>query len=47
MCLHSTLIDTGGYARKDRITHRIPITAIADIDSEVKRWLKKAYQRDA
>jgi hypothetical protein len=41
------LIDTGGYAKKDRITHRIPITGLEDIDAEVKRWLKVAYDRDA
>ncbi len=41
------LIDTGGYQKKDRITHRIPITALADIDDEVKRWLKAAYELDA
>lgn len=41
------LIDTGGYAKKDRITHRIPITSINDIDDEVKRWLKAAYELDA
>ena len=41
------LIDTGGFAKKDRITHRIPITSIADIDDEVKHWLKVAYDRDA
>ena len=41
------LIDTGGFAKKDRITHRIPITAMSDIDDEVKRWLKVAYDRDA
>jgi len=41
------LIDTGGFAKKDRITHRIPITALSDIDDEVKRWLKVAYDRDA
>jgi len=41
------LIDTGGYAKKDRITHRIPISAPAEIDAEVKRWLKVAYQEDA
>jgi hypothetical protein len=40
------LIDTGGYARKDRITHRIEITSLKDIDDEVKRWLKVAYDRD-
>ncbi len=41
------LIDTGGFAKRDRITHRIPITCLADIDDEVKRWLKVAYERDA
>jgi hypothetical protein len=41
------LIDTGGFAKKDRITHRIPITSAAEIDDEVKRWLKKAYEMDA
>jgi hypothetical protein len=41
------LIDTGGYAKKDRITHRFAITALGDIDADVRRWLKKAYDRDA
>jgi hypothetical protein len=41
------LIDTGGFEKKDRITHRIPITSPAEIDDEVKRWLKTAYDRDA
>ncbi len=41
------LIDTGGFARKDRITHRFEITSLKDIDDEVKRWLKVAYDRDA
>jgi len=41
------LIDTGGLAKKDRITHRIEITSLEDIDDEVKRWLKVAYDRDA
>jgi hypothetical protein len=40
------LIDTGGFAKKDRITHRIPITSLKDIDDEVKHWLKAAYERD-
>src|SRR5579884_2257995 len=40
------LIDTGGFAKKDRITHRIPITSLADIDDEVHGWLRKAYERD-
>jgi len=41
------LIDTGGYQKKDRITHRIEITSLKDIDDDVKRWLKVAYDRDA
>ena len=40
------LVDTGGYAKKDRITHRIPIEKASDIDSEVKGWLRKAYEED-
>jgi hypothetical protein len=41
------LIDTGGFAKKDRITRRIPITQLEDIDDEVKHWLQAAYDRDA
>jgi Domain of unknown function (DUF5655)/Domain of unknown function (DUF4287) len=40
------LIDTGGFAKKDRITHRIPITSIDEIDEEVKYWLQVAYEMD-
>jgi hypothetical protein len=40
------LIDTGGLAKKDRITHRIEITSVKDIDAEVKKWLKIAYEMD-
>ncbi len=40
------LIDTGGFAKKDRITHRIPLESPKDIDDEVKHWLKVAYDRD-
>ena len=41
------LIDTGGYAKKDRITHRFEITSPKDIGGEVKRWLQRAYDMDA
>jgi hypothetical protein len=41
------LIDTGGLARNDRITHRIPIASVDEIDDEVRRWLKVAYDLDA
>jgi hypothetical protein len=40
------LIDTGGLAKKDRITHRIEITSLKNIDGEVKKWLKIAYEMD-
>jgi hypothetical protein len=40
------LIDTGGFAKKDRITHRIPIATLSDNDDEVQRYLKMAYERD-
>jgi hypothetical protein len=44
--LSGRLIDTGGFAKKDRITHRIAISTAADIDEEVKRWLQTAYVMD-
>jgi len=43
----SRLINTGGFAKKDRISHRIPITNLKDIDAELVKWLKKAYDMDA
>jgi hypothetical protein len=41
------LVDTSGYAKGDRITHRIEVTSLVDIDDELKSWLKKAYELDA
>ena len=41
------LLDTGGRAKGDRITHRIPVTKPEDIDDEVRHWLKTAYDLDA
>ncbi len=40
------LIDTGGFAKKDRITRRIPITTMDEIDDQVRHWLKMAYDLD-
>lgn len=40
------LINTGGYEKKDRITHRIEVKSKADIDDELNRWLKKAWEMD-
>ncbi len=44
--LPKRLVDTGGLAKKDRITHRMELKASGDIDGEVKRWLKIAYDLD-
>src|SRR6266852_1298962 len=44
--LPKRLIDTGGLAKKDRITHRIPISSVKEIDGEVKQWLMTAYELD-
>ena len=41
------LIDTGGFAKKDRITRRIEISSLEDIDDEVRWWMKVAYDMDA
>ena len=40
------LIDTGGYEKKDRITRRIDVKSKADIDEDLKKWLKKAWEGD-
>lgn len=45
--LPKRLVDTGGLAKKDRITHRIELTSVAQIDGEVKKWLMTAYDLDA
>lgn len=44
--LPKRLIDTGGLAKKDRITHRIELTRPDQIDAEVKKWLRAAYDLD-
>jgi hypothetical protein len=40
------MIDTGGLAKKDRITHRIVLSSPAEVDAEVKHWLRFAYDLD-
>jgi hypothetical protein len=40
------LVDTGGYQKKQRLTRKMEITQLGDIDDEVKRWLKTAYELD-
>ncbi len=44
--LPKRLIDTGGLAKKDRITHRIEITSAEQIDDEVRKWLRNAHELD-
>ena len=41
------LTDTGGALKKNRITHRVAITKLTDIDLQVRRWLKQAFELDA
>jgi hypothetical protein len=40
------LISTGGFDKGDRITHRIPVASVQEIDKEVRKWLKHAYEMD-
>jgi hypothetical protein len=41
------LIETGGLAKKDRITHRVEIASLDDVDAFVEKWLRRAYEMDA
>jgi hypothetical protein len=40
------LVETGGLAKGDRITHKIGITSLDDIDDEVLHWLRISYELD-
>jgi len=44
--LPKRLIDTGGLVKGDRITHRIEVTSIAEVDDDLRDWLKDAYELD-
>ena len=39
------LKDTGGFAKKDRITHKVELACEADLTLALP-WLKRAYERD-
>lgn len=41
------LVSTGGFEKGDRISHRIPVGSVDEIDAEVKKWLKRSYDLDA
>ena len=40
------LIDTGGEAKGDRITHRIGLSSVKEFDKEARDWMRKAYDLD-
>lgn len=40
------LKDTGGFKKKDRITHRLEIISESDLDGALREWLRQAYERD-
>ena len=44
--LPKRLIDTGGLAKKDRITHLIEVSSTDQIDDDLKKWLRAAYDLD-
>jgi hypothetical protein len=44
--LPKRLIDTGGAAKKDRITHRIEVTNSDDVDDQLWKWFDMAYDLD-
>ena len=35
-----------GLKKKDRITHKVEVTRPEDIDADVRKWLRAAYERD-
>ncbi len=43
----SVLVDTGGLAKKDRITHRLELSDTADFNAFAKDWLERAYRADS
>jgi hypothetical protein len=45
--LPKRLIDTGGIAKGDRISHRIEVTSLEEIDEGLTKWLRVAYDLDA
>ena len=36
--------EAGGFAKKDRITHRVEATKPSDVDGKLKRWLAVALR---
>jgi hypothetical protein len=44
--LPAALIDTGGFNKKDRITHRIELRSPEQFDAQAREWLARAYGLD-
>jgi hypothetical protein len=44
--LPARLVDTGGAAKKDRITHKLELTAPEKVDAGLAKWLRAAYELD-
>ncbi len=40
------LTDTGGFAKRDRITVKLAVATPADVDAGLLTWLRRAYERD-
>lgn len=40
------LLDSGGFQKRDRLTHRIEVRRLEDLDSVLDGWLRAAYERD-
>ncbi|CAN5593853.1 hypothetical protein BH09PLA1_BH09PLA1_30460 [soil metagenome] len=38
------VLPTGGEQKGDRLTHRIAIESVGQIDADVKKWMKTAYK---
>ena len=45
--LPKRLIDTGGLAKGDRITHRIPLEHPDQVDDLLWKWFEVAWELDA
>ena len=41
------LVETGGLAKKDRLTHSVSVERLEEIDDELTAWLRLACGRDA
>lgn len=40
------LLDTGGFQKKDRLTHRLEVRTDSDLDGVLEAFLRRAYDRD-